>query len=120
MGRQLFREHIMGPSFRDHLIKAILNQIRFEREGYMINRSAVKGSVEVFTSLYTDNDKATLYEEYLEPAILEESRAYYKAEGAKLLQLCDASAFLRRVRDDVFIVEPVWTSFLAGGRTVRI
>ena len=108
MGRQLFREHIMGAPIRDHLIQAVLNQIHFEREGYVINRSAVKGSVEVFTSLYMDNDKTTLYEEYLEPAILDESRAYYKAEGAKLLQLCDASAFLRRVRERRrFIIEAV-------------
>ncbi len=97
LGRLLFREHIMRPSIRDHLINAILNQIRFEREGYVINRSAVKGSVEVFTSLCIEDEKTTLYEEFLEPAILAESRAYYKAEGDRLLQLCDASAFLKRV-----------------------
>lgn len=101
LGLLLFREHIMRPSIRDHLINAILNQIRFEREGYVINRSAVKGSVEVFTSLYIEDDKTSLYEEFLEPAILAESRAYYKAEGDRLLQLCDASAFLKRVSNDL-------------------
>jgi len=99
LGRTLFRDHIMRTSIRDHLINAILNQIRFEREGYVINRSAVKGSVEVFLSLDTDDGKSTLYEQYLEPAVLAESEAYFKAEGEKLVQLCDASAFLKRVEE---------------------
>ncbi|KAK2463401.1 hypothetical protein APHAL10511_004487 [Amanita phalloides] len=97
LGRLLFREHIMKVSIREQLICAILNQIHFEREGYVINRSSVKGSVDIFTSLYTEDEHTSLYEQYLEPAILSESTAYYKAEGDKLLQLCDASAFLKRV-----------------------
>jgi cullin 3 len=87
----------MRAPIRNHLVNAILNQIRFEREGYVINRSAAKGSVEVFSCLDTEDGKSTLYELHLEPAILAESEAYYKAEGEKLLQLCDAPAFLKRV-----------------------
>ncbi|KAF8632266.1 hypothetical protein AX15_002011 [Amanita polypyramis BW_CC] len=99
MGRLLFREHIMRATIRDHLVRAILNQIHFEREGYVINRSAVKGAVEVFTSLNTEDGKSNLYEVYLEPAILSESEAYYKMEGTRLLQLCDASEFVGQVEE---------------------
>ncbi|KIL67568.1 hypothetical protein M378DRAFT_22743 [Amanita muscaria Koide BX008] len=99
LGRILFREHIMLDSIRTHVINAILNQIRFEREGYVVNRSAIKGSVEVFTGLDSEDGKSTLYELYLEPAIITESESYYKAEGEKLLQLSDASAFLQRVEE---------------------
>ncbi|KAF8638268.1 hypothetical protein AX17_002290 [Amanita inopinata Kibby_2008] len=99
LGRILFREYIMRPSIRDHLIGAILSQIRFEREGYVINRSAVKGCVDVFIRLETEDGKSTLYEQHLEPAVLKESQTYYNAEGTRLLELCDASAFLRQVEE---------------------
>ncbi|PFH52964.1 hypothetical protein AMATHDRAFT_1696 [Amanita thiersii Skay4041] len=99
LGRILFREYIMRLRIRGHLITAILNQIRFERDGYVINRSAVKGSVDVFACLDNGDAKKSLYELYLEPDILSESESFYKAEGERLLQLCDAPAFLKRVEE---------------------
>lgn len=74
---------------------AILNQIRFEREGYSINRFSVHGCVEVLNSL--EIEKISVYKRDLEPAILRESEAFYKAEGIQLLDSCDAPEILRRV-----------------------
>ncbi|KAF8920321.1 Cullin [Mucidula mucida] len=97
MGLRLFVELIFRPPIKDHLINAILNQIEYERDGYDINRSAVKGSVDVFISLHNQIGGPTIYKEDLEPAILKESRSFYESTGHKLLSTCDAPDYLRRV-----------------------
>lgn len=97
-GLTLFLKHIIRPPIRDHVIAAILNQIQFERDGYSINQSSVKGCVDVLRSLWVDEaSNITVYQHYLEPAFLRESEAFYKAEGQKLLESCDAPEFLARV-----------------------
>ncbi|KAJ7274406.1 Cullin-domain-containing protein [Mycena haematopus] len=95
-GLNLFLEHIIRPPIKQHLVTAILNQIHFERDGYVVNRSAIKGCVDVFLAL-EDANGLTVYRRDLEPALLQESRAFYEAEGLKLLQSCDAPEYLRRV-----------------------
>lgn len=96
-GLNLFLKHIIRPPIKDHLVTAILTQIQFERDGYVVNRSAIKGCVDVFLTL-EDANGITVYKRDLEPALLKESQTFYEAEGSKLLQSCDAPEFLRRVR----------------------
>ncbi len=96
-GLTLFLEHIFRPPIKDHVITAILTQVEFEREGYTINRSAVKGCVDVFLTLRSSAGGPTVYKEDLEPVILKKSRSFYEAEGKRLLASCDAPEYLRRV-----------------------
>ncbi|KAJ8502376.1 hypothetical protein ONZ45_g11822 [Pleurotus djamor] len=98
-GRQLFVKHVLQPPnpIQTHVVDAILNQIRLEREGYSINRSAMKECVDVFLTLDTVDQSGSIYERDLKPRILSESQAFYKAEGSHLLHTCDAPEFLRRV-----------------------
>lgn len=97
-GLSLFLKHIIRPPIRDHVIAAILKQIQFERDGYSINQSSVKGCVEVLRNLWVDDaNNITVYQHYLEPTFLRESEAFYKTEGLKLLDSCDAPEFLARV-----------------------
>ncbi|KAJ7364027.1 Cullin-domain-containing protein [Mycena albidolilacea] len=95
-GLNLFLKHIIRSPIKEHLVTAILNQIQFERDGYVVNRSAIKGCVDVFITL-EDVNGLTVYKRDLEPSLLRESRAFYEAEGLKLLQSCDAPEYLRRV-----------------------
>ncbi|KAJ6531764.1 Cullin-domain-containing protein [Mycena capillaripes] len=95
-GLNLFLKHIIRPPIKEHLVTAILNQIQFERDGYVVNRSAIKGCVDVFLTL-EDANGLTVYKRDLEPALLRESQTFYEAEGRKLLQSCDAPEYLRRV-----------------------
>ena len=74
--------------------------MRTERDGYVINRSAVKCCVDVFLQLSDETYGVSIYKRDLEPAILKESEAFYKAEGVKLIETCDASEYLRRVNFD--------------------
>ncbi|RDB26053.1 Cullin-3 [Hypsizygus marmoreus] len=96
-GLHLFLKHIIRPPIQQHIVSAVLNQIQFERDGYSINRFPVKGCVDVLLSLDIDDAGVTVYKRDLEPAFLRESEAFYKAEGVKLLESCDAPEFLRRV-----------------------
>ncbi|KAL0954954.1 hypothetical protein HGRIS_003887 [Hohenbuehelia grisea] len=98
-GLKLFFEHILRPpsAIQEHVIAAILSQIQSERDGYVINRSALKECVDVFLSLETEKDGPSAYERDLEPAILKESQKFYASEGEKLIDSCDAPEYLRRV-----------------------
>ncbi|KAI0689999.1 Cullin-domain-containing protein [Cytidiella melzeri] len=95
-GLLLFIKHIIRPPIQQHLIDAILLQIHTERDGYVINRSAVLGCVNVLLQL-SEPGGPTIYKRDLEPAILRESEIFYQSEGETLLQSCDAPEYLRRV-----------------------
>ncbi|PSR75595.1 hypothetical protein PHLCEN_2v9075 [Hermanssonia centrifuga] len=96
-GLLLFVKHIIRPPIQGHLVSAILIQIQTERDGYVINRSAVKGCVDVLRELKEIPDGPTIYRRDLEPAILRESETFYKTEGERLLEICDAPEYLQRV-----------------------
>jgi cullin 3 len=97
-GLELFLKHIIKSPIKGHLMTAILKQVKYERDGYVINRSAVKGCVDVFLSLDVDADgSTTVYKLDFEPLFLKESENFYKAEADYLLTTCDASEYLRRV-----------------------
>lgn len=95
-GLNLFLKHIIRPPIKDHLVTAILNQIQFERDGYVVNRSAIKGCVDVFITL-EDANGLSVYKRDVEPSVLRESQTFYELEGQKLLESCNASEYLRRV-----------------------
>ncbi|KIY43994.1 Cullin-domain-containing protein [Fistulina hepatica ATCC 64428] len=96
VGQSLFLEHTIRPPIQSHIVDAILCQVKYERDGYMINRSSVKGCVDVL--LFLDVDGRSVYQRDLEPAFLEQSKAFYEAEGDKLLETCDSSEFLWRAK----------------------
>ena len=90
--------HILKAPISQYISSAILTQIRIERDGYPINRSAVKECVDVLLLLRVeDGAGSSVYKRDLEPAILKESEAFYKGEGERLLESCDAPEYLQRV-----------------------
>ncbi|KDQ59266.1 hypothetical protein JAAARDRAFT_33992 [Jaapia argillacea MUCL 33604] len=95
-GLHRFLKHIIRPPIEEHLVSAILKLVQIERDGYVINRSAVKGCVDVFLQLNEDKDGPSVYKRDLEPSVLRESEVFYAAEGRKLLDSCDAPEYLRR------------------------
>ncbi|KAJ3787004.1 Cullin-domain-containing protein [Lentinula aff. detonsa] len=96
-GLELFLKHILCFPIKDHLLTAILNQIQYEREGYTINRSAVKGCIDVLLSLDAGDNNRTVYQQDLEPMLLRESEAFYKTYGDTLLESCDTPEYLSKV-----------------------
>jgi cullin 3 len=96
-GYILFWKHIIQPPIDEHIYSAILGQIRMERDGYPINRSAVKECVDVLLVLRVNGDGPSVYGRDLEPAILCDSELFYKREADSLLESCGAPEYLRRV-----------------------
>lgn len=72
------------------------SQIRLERDGFPVNRSAIKGCIEVYRSLTDSPSGSNIYKHELEPHILAETSSYYKHEGSTLITTCDAPTYLLR------------------------
>lgn len=77
-------------------------QIQVERDSYTVNRSAVKGCVEVLLELKDRRDSwdsaVSVYEKDFEPTFLKDSESFYKAEATRLLETCNAMQYLKKVR----------------------
>jgi len=98
-GLHLFLDNVLHSTnlpVREYVISALLGQVQVERDGYSINRSAMKECVEVYTTLINPRNGAKVYYEDLEPSFLNESQRFYASEAQKLLETCDAPEFLRR------------------------
>jgi cullin 3 len=115
LGRDLFVKHIIRPPIKDHVINAILSLLHIERDGYVINRSAITSCVDTLSKLSDSSEGMTVYKQYLEPEILSQSEAYYKAEAARLLETCDTLEYLRRVN----ILSLIVTAFLISSPYTR-
>ena len=97
LGRDLFVKHVVHPPIKDHTINSILSLMHIERDGYVISRSAIMSCVDTLSKLSDSSDGTTVYKQYLEPEILSQSKAYYKAEAGNLLETYDTAEYLRRV-----------------------
>ena len=97
LGRDLFVKYIIRPPIKEHVINAILSLLHIERDGYVINRSVVSSCVDILSKLSDSSDGITLYQQYLEPEILRQTEAYYKAEANRLLETYGTPECLRRV-----------------------
>jgi hypothetical protein len=97
LGRNLFVKHIIHPPIKDHVINAILSLMHIERDGYVINRSAITNCVDALLQLSDNSADKTVYKGHLEPEILRQSEIYYKTEAARLLETCNALEYLQRV-----------------------
>jgi cullin 3 len=96
-GVLLFHKHIIEPPIEGHLVAAILDEVRVERDGFAINQSAVRGCVDVLGLLQENSRSPTVYLEKLEPPLLNESRKFYEAEGKQKLESSSASEYLTHV-----------------------
>lgn len=93
----LFHTHIIEPPIEDHLIDAVLAEVRVERDGFAINQSAVRGCVEVLCLLKGDRASQSVYLEKLKPPLLEETRGFYRAEGKRRLESSSAPEYIAHV-----------------------
>lgn len=99
-GLILFQKEILNAQapIHTHLKSAILTQIRIEREGQGINRSAVKECVDVCLKLSVDIGGDSVYKRDIEPLVLKETEAFYTEEGSSLSASSSAGDYLTKVR----------------------
>ncbi|KAJ5139148.1 uncharacterized protein N7515_003996 [Penicillium bovifimosum] len=102
----LFRDHILRSSIRpssnltvlDILESTILFMIQLERSGHLIERPLIRHCIQMLEGLYetlTEEESSKLYLTVFEPAFLNTSKEFYRAEGQRLLEIGDATTFCR-------------------------
>lgn len=117
LGLELFRDTVIFSTafpIHTHLYTTLLVQIQIEREGSVINRSAIKSNIDMLTALSAPSSAGSgrlassasssrpsssksVYQTDFEPAFLATSTEFYRAEATRLLDARDAGAYLRHV-----------------------
>ncbi|KAK9387269.1 Cullin [Lipomyces mesembrius] len=97
-GLALFRDHVIrNNEFQvgEHIYAIILDQIQLERDGDIVDTSAIKATVLMLESLTEDKiDGETVYSRSFEPKFLRSSVDFYTTETDKLSRECDSSQYL--------------------------
>lgn len=86
------------------LESTVLFMIQLERAGHIIERPLIRHCMYMLEGLYetvTEEESAKLYLTVFEPAFLETSRTFYRAEGQRLLETTDAATFCRLTSDRI-------------------
>lgn len=102
----LFRDYVLRSPVRpdvettvaDVLESTVLFMIQLERAGHVIERPLIRHCIYMLEGLYetvTEEESSKLYSTMFEPAFLETSKVFYRAEGQRLLETADATTFCR-------------------------
>ncbi|KAI0482390.1 putative cullulin 3 [Xylariaceae sp. FL0804] len=106
----LFRDHILrsklgpgGSNFQvfDILNATVIDQIKMEREGDVIDKALVRSCISMLEGLFeTDEEEEAdrLYLTTFEPTYLQATHDFYRHECERLLREGDASAWLRQTQ----------------------
>lgn len=106
----LFKEHVLDSaltpqdpsnSIRLVLEHTILDMIRMERNGEVIDRNLIRACCHMLEGLYdstTEDENRKLYLLEFEPKFLQASQDFYRKEGQDLLANADASTFCSHAR----------------------
>ncbi|KAJ1680331.1 hypothetical protein EV182_000201 [Spiromyces aspiralis] len=78
MSVSIFKDKLMKASeLCDHLLEAFVQSVEGERNGAAVNRRILRGIVDMYIEM-------GLYFAYLSPALVKETRRYYREEGQHL------------------------------------
>lgn len=100
MGLELFRDKVIRSQkhpIQAQLTAVLLDQIKMERRGEQIDRSAIKAAIDMLVELYDHEKRENVYVVDFEPQFLETSSAFYLVESQALLAECDAPEYMRKV-----------------------
>ncbi|KAI7870495.1 Cullin [Mucor mucedo] len=100
MGLNLFRDKVIRSEkypIQKQLISAMLTQIQLERNGDVIDRSAIQSAVAMLVELTDPLTGNTVYAVDFEAEYLETSTSFYQIESQKLVSSYDAPEFMRKV-----------------------
>jgi len=75
----------------------MLTQIQLERNGDVIDRSAIQSAVSMLVELTDPDTKLTVYAIDFEATYLDTTTSYYQIESQKLVSSYDAPEFMRKV-----------------------
>ena len=85
LGLSLFRDDVINrPSILEHLRNTLLEMIRQERDGDVVDRSKIKTSCNMLVVLGINNRR--VYETIFEQHFLQEAAEYYRLEAERFLE----------------------------------
>ncbi|KAK6348616.1 Cullin-3 [Orbilia javanica] len=104
-GMALFRDNVLRNRDYDigaDLNRVILEQIKMERDGDVIDRARIRSCVYMLEGLYETLDEREdqkLYLTKFEAEFLNASNDFYTEEARKLLEVCDAATYIEKTND---------------------
>ncbi|KAI9477450.1 hypothetical protein LPJ78_001655 [Coemansia sp. RSA 989] len=104
MGMNVFRDQVLLASHKRlcvEVTKSVLSQISSERRGEQVNRSVLRGVVDMLVELQDTDRLRTVYETSLDPQLLAESRAYYQSLAKSRLTDHSAAAYVLAAQADL-------------------
>ncbi|KAL7411333.1 ubiquitin ligase SCF complex subunit Cullin [Mrakia frigida] len=100
VGLTLFLKRIIRSSLHpihNQLISTLLSQIKLERDGEVINRSAMRDAIDILLSLREKEGGPSVYDTDFEKVFLSWTGEFYKEEGERLVEDCEAGVYLKKV-----------------------
>ena len=102
----VFREFVLRSKIRsdsqdnvgDVVRSTVLFMVQLERAGHVIERQLIRHCIYMLEGLYetiTEEESSKLYLTMFEPAFLDTSRSFYRAEGQRILEMADAATFCK-------------------------
>ena len=110
MAMGLFRDHMLrataqdeggGPTFIEVLVTVILDQVRMERTGDIVDKHLIKSCVHMLEGLYESHlelEDQKLYLTSFEEIFINASRNFYRQESEKLTRDLDAGNYCRHAK----------------------
>lgn len=87
------------PSIREHMRETLLEMVKSERKGEVIDHITIKNACQMLMVLGINH--RWLYEENFERPFLVQSAAFYKLESQKFLSENSASVYIKRVEQRI-------------------
>ncbi|KAJ3092656.1 hypothetical protein HK102_004647 [Quaeritorhiza haematococci] len=129
LGMDLFRDVIVHSGehpIQTYMVDTLLNQVRLERDGEMIDRMVVKSVINMLRILrsrtvdYDSGGSSSVYETDFEPEFLRTSRVFYQMESQIFLRECDAVEYLKKVEKRLQEEQQRTKSYLVSSTGLKI
>jgi hypothetical protein len=93
MGIALFRERMLETGDAvGRVVRSFVECVRMDRGGQAVDRPVLAAVQRMFSVLH-------LYTSHLEPAVLDDSAAFFATEGARLMSTGDVPGYLSRTEN---------------------
>lgn len=92
LGLNLWRDHIVrAAKIKDRLLNTLLELVRCERTGEVINRGLMRNIIKMLTEL-----GPSVYHEDFEKHFVEEASTFYSIESQQFIECCDCGDYLQK------------------------
>ncbi|KAJ1945094.1 hypothetical protein FBU59_002413, partial [Linderina macrospora] len=123
MGMHVFRDQVFqGTDFRLDLAttNALLSQIACERRGEDINKSTMRGIINMLVELQDKDQTRSVYKATFEPLLLADTKAFYKEQAAIRMGELGAPEYAKAAQADIASEMQRIEDYLSSGTTALL